>query len=147
MFYNDFDKVKDNIEKKIEWYDKKSKLNKIWYIFLAAFDIIISAFIPFTTLFLDSYSTTQYIVAFMGSIVTILSGLLATFQFHKLWINYRFTTETLKTHRDLFEMDVYPYNGTDKAQLLIKNISLIESELNVIWISNEKNKNLSKSEI
>lgn len=118
----------------------------MWYILLVVLDIIVSAFIPFATLFIDNYSNTQYIVAFMGSIVTISSGILATFQFHRLWINYRFTTETLKAHRDLFEVNVYPYDGADKAQVLIKNIMLIEAKQNTIWIYNEKNKNNPKKE-
>lgn len=124
----------------IQWYDDESILYKKWYTCLVVVDIIISALIPFTTIFITNFPFTQYIVALMGSIVTIISGFLATFQFHEKWIEYRITAENLKHHRSLFNIGVYPYNSDDKIDLLIKNIIAIIHKENTNWVSNEKNK-------
>lgn len=123
----------------LEYYDKKSISYKKWYSILVVLDIVISAFIPFTTLFIDDFSSTKYIVAFMGSVVTIVSAFKTTFGFHKNWVEYRTTAEILKYHKYLFETQSSPYCEENKEELLILNVNSIVVKENRNWRSFELN--------
>ena len=137
---NDIDnKAKAYLMQTLEWYDKKSILYKRWYTTLIVLNIITSALIPFVTLFMDIFSITRYIVALMGSIVTIISTFKATFGFHEKWVWYRSTTEILRYHKYLFETECAPYKGEDKNQLLVSNVYSIVNKENRKWKSVELN--------
>lgn len=123
----------------LEFYDSKSILYKKWYTVLVTLDIITSALIPFITLFFDKFHAARYIVALMGSFITIISTFKATFRFHEKWIDYRSTAETLKYHKYLFETESSPYKGEGKVELLISNIHLIVDKENKNWRSVELN--------
>lgn len=133
------------VQKKLNWYGTKSKKYKSIYNYLVGIDIVISALIPFVSIFITTHPFSQYIVALMGSCVTIISGFLATFQFHDLWIEYRITAERLKHLKTLFELNVYPYDGIDKIERFISDMSTIEDKENMSW-SYIKNNCSSKTE-
>ncbi|PKM51447.1 MAG: DUF4231 domain-containing protein [Firmicutes bacterium HGW-Firmicutes-7] len=131
----------------LEYYDKKSISYKKWYSVLVVLDIVISAFIPFATLFIDNFSYTKYIVAFMGSVVTIVSAFKTTFGFHKNWVEYRTTAELLKYHKYLFETQSTPYCEENKGELLILNVNSIVIKENRNWRSFELNNKRSHPKI
>jgi len=123
----------------LKYYDHKSMSNKKWYTILVVLYTVISAFIPFTILFIDVYYPTKYIVAFMGSFITIVSAFKTTFGFHKNWVQYRTTTEILKYHKCLYETCSAPYNGANKGEQLISNVNSIVEKENKNWRSIELN--------
>ncbi len=123
----------------LKYYDSRSISCKKWYLFFVVLDTVISAFIPFTALFIDTFAFTQYIIAFMGSVITIVSTLNTTFGFHKNWVEYRTTAEILKYHKYLYETDSSPYDGDNKEKLLISGINSIVEKENRNWRSIELN--------
>lgn len=133
MNCNQFEKAREFIVEEFDYYDKKSKKYKKCYISLMLIDIIVSALIPFVTLFMTNFTFTKYIVAFMGSVVTIVSGCLATFQVHELWVTYRITAEKLKHHKNLFELNVPPYDESDRSERLAINMYKIVDKENSSW--------------
>ncbi|MDT8717771.1 DUF4231 domain-containing protein [Clostridium sp. 19966] len=127
--------AEEYLEETYNYYDTKAVSNKRWYTTLVIIDTVISAFIPFATLFMDSFSSIKYIIAFMGSIATILSTLKATFAFQKNWVGFRTTSEILKFHRYLYKTKSSPYDEDNRDHILISNIhSIIETE-NKNWRS------------
>ncbi len=117
----------------LKYYDKKSISCKRWYTALISADVILSAFIPFATLFFDDYANTKFIVALMGSLVTIASSVRAKFAFQEDWVEYRTTTEILKYHRYLYDTLSPPYNKKNKDELLITKVNEICMNENKCW--------------
>ena len=139
MAKNEKNKAMNYLKEYLEYYDRKSILCKRWYTFFIVIDIVFSAFIPFTALFFDVFNSTQYVVAFMGSIVTIASTLSATFCFHENWIDFRTSSEILKYHKYLYETTSPPYTGKDKEKLLIETVKNIFVHENKAWRSHKLN--------
>lgn len=117
--------IKEYIEKRvneqIEWYDKKSKFNKKWYLSIRTIEFTIAILIPF----LASYIASLYI-GLMGVIVAICAGMLTILKFHDNWIKYRRTSEMLKYHLNIFENKVEPYNDEDSYS---KFVRMVESTI------------------
>ncbi len=121
----------------LTYYDEKSVLNKKRYTLLVVLDITLSALIPFTTLFIDIFSGAKYIVALMGSVITVVSAFNATFGYHKLWIEYRMVAEALKHQKDLYINSCNPYNCHNKGEILISIVNSILEKENSNWRSTE----------
>lgn len=117
----------------LKYYDKKSISCKKWYAVLILVEIILSAFIPFTTLFFNSFPITKYIVALIGSIITIASSSRAKFSFQEQWVQYRTATEILKYHMMLYKTSSPPYENRDKDELLINKVNEICMDENKSW--------------
>ncbi len=123
----------------LDYYEGKSILNKKRYSAFVVLNIVISALIPFATLFIDVYIPAKYIVAMMGSTITIISALNSTFGYHKHWIEYRTVAESLKHQKVLYMNNCYPYNVENKGELLILMINSILELENRNWKSIELN--------
>ncbi len=121
----------------LAYYDEKSIRNKKRYTCLVLLDIVISAMIPFAALFIDVFSPAKYIVALMGSCITIVTALNTTFGYHKLWIEYRTVAEALKHQKDLFINNCNPYNEDNKRELLLFIVNSILEKENRNWKSIE----------
>ncbi len=121
----------------LAYYDEKSIKNKKRYTCLVLLDIIISAMIPFATLFIDIFGAAKYIVALMGSCITIVTALNTTFGYHKLWIEYRTVAEALKHQKDLYINNCNPYNDDNKKELLLFIVNSILEKENRNWKSIE----------
>ncbi len=121
----------------LAYYDAKSIKNKKRYTCLVLLDIIISAMIPFAALFIDVFGPAKYIVALMGSCITIATALNTTFGYHKLWIEYRTVAETLKHQKDLYINNCNPYNDDNKRELLLFVVNSILEKENRNWKSIE----------
>lgn len=125
--------MNSRLEDQIDWYEKKATANKKWYFTLVVFDIVLSAAIPLSTLFIDLFSNVTYLVALLGTIVTVISGALSTFQFQKNWIEYRTTSETLKHEKYLFLSNVEPYKQDNKDSIFINNVESLISKETTNW--------------
>jgi hypothetical protein len=88
---------------------------------------------------MDSFRPTRYIIAFIGSVMTILAAVKANFRFHEKWLEYRSTAEILKYQIYLFETESKPYNRENKEELLLGNVYLIIKKENKSWKSTELN--------
>lgn len=123
----------------LKYYDRKSISCKKWYMALILVEIILSALIPFTTLFFNSFPLAKYIVALTGSVITIASSCRAKFSFQEEWIQYRTASEILKYHRTLYNTSSPPYNNKDKDELLIYKVNEICMDENKSWKSMKLN--------
>ncbi|EGW40480.1 DUF4231 domain-containing protein [Desulfosporosinus sp. OT] len=121
--------VIDCVDNYIKYYDRRSiKYKRLYYTFFVL-EGVISALIPVVTLFFDFCSMIKYIVALMGTIVALITMFKSSFGFHRKWIDYRSTTESLKLEKDRYTCELSPYKGDDREQLFFdKAINTIDQE-------------------
>ncbi len=129
--------ARNYLYRNLNYYDKKAASNKKLYNLFIILEIVISAFIPFAALFNDVFFQTKYIVALMGSFITILSAFKTSFDLHKKWVEYRTMAEILEYHKRLYLIESAPYNKSNKHELLISNVNSIVEKENRTWRSVE----------
>ena len=125
--------LNDRVENQIHYYEGKSALNKQYYLFFKITQLTAATLLPFFSVFLSDYSWMKYVIAFLGSVVTILEGVLATGKYHEKWIIYRSTGETLRQEKFLYMMQAGNYTGPDAVQQFVNKIEFSLSKENVGW--------------
>lgn len=140
--------IHERLQNQMNWYNCKSKQCKFFYNILLSINIIISSLIPFTTVLITSFPIAKYIVALMGSLVTILSGFISTFQYKKKWIDYRVASEILTKEYYKYNMKVEPYDRDERLNLstLVQNTETYISKENANWIKYNTNKSSKKNQ-
>ena len=124
--------MESRVDDQIAWYNKKSSTNKKYHLRLKALIIIFSAVIPFAT----GYNSTDkpwvdYIIAILGVLIAIFTGLSTLYKFQDKWSNYRMTGEALLQEKYLFQTNSSSYaNHKEPFKLFvfrIENIINIET--------------------
>ena len=125
--------LNDRVENQIHYYEGKSALNKQYYLFFKITQLTAATLLPFFSVFLSDYSWMKYVIAFLGSVVTILEGVLATGKYHEKWIIYRSTGETLRQEKFLFMMQAGNYTGPDAVEQFVNKIEFSLGKENIGW--------------
>ena len=125
--------LNDRVENQIHYYESKSALNKQYYLFFKIAQLSAATLLPFFSVFLSDYSWMKYVIAFLGSVVTILEGVLATGKYHEKWIIYRSTGETLRQEKFLFMMQAGNYTGPDAVEQFVNKIEFSLGKENIGW--------------
>ena len=125
--------LNDRVENQIHYYESKSALNKQYYLFFKITQLTAATLLPFFSVFLSDYSWMKYVIAFLGSVVTILEGVLATGKYHEKWIIYRSTGETLRQEKFLFMMQAGNYTGPDAVEQFVNKIEFSLGKENIGW--------------
>lgn len=141
--YNEYEPYLKNLEYKekiyienrlinqIIWYDESAIKKQNRYKKLTIASIIMTALIPFFSL----YTSSKYNI-FFTSIITILSALSSALlaiinlsEYQKLWIQYRYNCEILKSILYRYLMKTGEFNSDDDDENLEYLIELSESYL------------------
>lgn len=103
--------LKTRVDDQINWYNKKSGINKNYHLRSKTLIIIFSALIPFATGYI-SYNDIwiNYVIATLGVLTGILTGLSGLFKFQEKWNEYRVTSEALLHERYLFQTNAGSYS-------------------------------------
>lgn len=125
--------LKDRVDDQIQWYDKKSTQNQIWYKFLRTTEIVLSILIPFLTGLLSINLITKLTIGFFGVIIAIIAGVLSLYKFQENWLHYRTTSEALKHEKYLFVTWSGIYNEDDRFSVFVEKIENIISKENLSW--------------
>lgn len=142
---NDIEKqyFKERVDDQINWYDKKSSINKKWFTRLRTIQIILSAAIPVLVSLITKIHFIPLIISIIGATVTVLESTASLFKFHENWIEYRTTAEQLKHEKYAYinSSGVYQ-NDKGKFNLLVTRCENIFSSESVNWtnINNIKGK-------
>ncbi|HOV69027.1 MAG TPA: DUF4231 domain-containing protein [Clostridia bacterium] len=127
--------LKDRVDNQIGWYSKKSKINKRLYIGLTISQMAVSATIPLFSFLLNI----NWVIAALGIIITISTGLIQLFKCHEKWLQYRQTCEVLKREKLLYLNKIQPYNDEAQFETFVRNIEgVISHEVNC-WVQINKN--------
>ncbi|MCY7422726.1 MAG: DUF4231 domain-containing protein [Chitinophagaceae bacterium] len=125
--------LNDRVENQVHYYESKSALNKQYYLFFKIAQLTAATLLPFFSVFLSDYSWMKYVIAFLGSVVTILEGVMATGKYYEKWVIYRSTAETLRQEKYLFLMQAGSYSGQDAVQQFVNKIEFSLGKENVGW--------------
>lgn len=124
--------LKERVDDQITWYNKKSGINKGLHLKSKALIIIFAALIPFTTGYISPQTEwVNYLIAVLGVLTAILTGLSTLFKFQEKWSEYRVNAEKLLHEKYLFHTNSGPY-GTHKEpfKLLVFRVeNLINKEV------------------
>jgi hypothetical protein len=126
--------IDDRVEDQLKYYSRKGGQNKKYYLGLKISQLIAAALLPFVSVFISvEHDWAKYVVAFLGTLVTILEGVLAVGKYHEKWIMYRSAGEALKQEKFLFLMQAGNYTGADAAMQFVNRIELILGKENSGW--------------
>lgn len=131
--------VKSRYRSQVEWYDKKSRLNKrLAYSFQISI-VIVAAIIPI-------FAALGYVLLTIisAAIISAGTGVLKFCRFEDLWHNYRTTCETLKREMVFYKTRADIYGMTrDTKKLFINRVESITSKEHGGWVSTMKEKSKS----
>ena len=125
--------MKERVESQVHYYESKSALNKKYYLFFKISQLTAATLLPFFSVFLSDYLWMKYIIAFLGSMVTILEGVMATGKYHEKWVMYRGTAETLRQETYLFLMKAGTYSEKDAMQQFVTKVEFSLGKENMGW--------------
>ena len=139
--------IRDRLIAQQKWYSKESTKNKKRFQRLKIIEIVLAAMIPFLSGFsalcwYDNCLNKDVIIGIFGIIITVAAGILMLFSNQEKWIEYRTTSEQLKSEKIRFETKTGVYKAAKNPfDLLVDRVELIISDENAKWreiINNEE---------
>lgn len=125
---------KERLKDQIDWYEKKSALNKRRYLILSITEIVAASSIPFLVGYINGDNPIfKIIVGILGVLIAIITGAVVLIKCQELWVEYRVTAEQLKHQRYLFETGTKPYDGDGAFHILVENVENIISKEHSRW--------------
>ncbi len=125
--------LKDRVEDQIEFYERKSGINKKWFMGFQIIMLVASASVPVLSIF-TSEMWARVVVAILGSATAITTGIVSLYQFRKHWIEYRTTAESLKHEKYMFLTKTGPYAGENAFTVLVERVEALVSQENSVWL-------------
>jgi hypothetical protein len=133
---NEEEYLEQRVLEQINWYDRKSSINKIWFIRLKIFETILALLIPFLTGYITANGMEmKFLVGLIGVIVAVVTNLITLLKFQENWIKYRSTAESLKHERFLYITKAGPYKGQAAFPEFVERFESYISKENTEWIS------------
>lgn len=136
--------LEDRLNNQIDWYDKKSISSQKKYKSLKLLEIIMASIIPVLSVFSKDFNFITWIIAIVGSSISIIEGWLAVMKYHENWIEYRSICETLKHEKYMFLTDTGVYSTHNSFKLLVERVESIISKENINWANMNKKSNGGK---
>ena len=118
----------------INWYDRKSGWNQLWFKRLRFAEIIAAAIIPFLSGFASNALAFKIAIGGVGVVVAVIASLLALLRLQEHWISYRATAEALTAEKFLFLTQTQPYDKEDALHLLVQRVEALLSKESAEWI-------------
>lgn len=125
--------LNERVEGQINYYSQKGGLNKTYYLRFKVAQMVAAALLPFASVFITEFVMAKYIVAFLGTMVTILEGILAIGKYHEKWVTYRATAEALQQEKFIFLMQAGPYVGRGAGTTFVNRIEMMLGKENQGW--------------
>jgi len=130
--------LNDRVTDQINWYDRKSKWNKKWFMSLKVSETVLALMIPLLTGFIVADTNTNPIkitIVLIGVIVAATANLITLFKFQENWIQYRTVAEMLKHEKFLFVTKAGPYKESNSFPLFVERIESYISKENTQWVA------------
>lgn len=140
--------LKHRVKNLLEWYEKKAKLNKIWYYILSIISFISPLFATFISCVPVGFEEWENFIIRLFTLSSSISvGLLSILRNHEGWIRYSDALENIKTEtvKYLHNREISlpeELNDIDKEFLII--IENIAQEEKNDWITTRKNDRQNK---
>ena len=129
--------LEERVEDQIQWFDRKSAINKTWYRRCQLVQLIAAALITLSGIFIGKSGLyLQYLIPLLGAIIAIISGILSLYKFQENWIQYRTTAENLQQEKYLFLGRSIPYDEPEPLKLFVERVEAMISHENNNWGQN-----------
>lgn len=116
---------------RIAWYQMAGRRNRKRYALTEVTAVLAAAAVPVaTTAHLDGT-----VVAALGAIVLVATGIRTTFQIHENWIEDNRMRYDIEREAALFLVDAPPYQGPDAARDLVVRIELFAHGSGHRWLA------------
>ncbi len=126
--------MKLRLDNQISWFDKKSGMNKRMYRGCQVIQLLAASLVTLSGAFSELLGDhSPYLVASLGALIAIITGILGLYKYQENWIQYRTTSETLKHEKFLFLTRSKPYHGSNPLQLLVERVEALISKENTNW--------------
>ena len=125
--------IKDRLDDQIKWYSTKSMSNQKKHKYWQVIKIIAALLITTLSLFVNKYPVMVYVIGVMGAFIVFIESYIRIYDFKKLWVQYRMTSERLKREKLLFQTKSEPYNIEDPFQLLVQRGEAIMQNETQTW--------------
>jgi hypothetical protein len=126
--------VKERLDDQISWYDLKSAWNKKWHLIFQISHLCLASMITISAIVNhNTYPYAKYVIALLGAIIAITSGVVGLYKFNEKWVLYRTTAESLKHEKYLFITKTYPYHSESAFTLLVGRVESLISKENSNW--------------
>jgi hypothetical protein len=109
------DPVFQRLEDQIDWYDRKSEQNQLYFKAVKAAQLIAAAIIPVVAILHAPAAVT----ASLGALVVVLEGFQQLNQYQQNWSAYRSTAEALKHEKYLYLAKAGPYSRSRHPHALL----------------------------
>ncbi|MBS1614686.1 MAG: DUF4231 domain-containing protein [Bacteroidetes bacterium] len=128
--------LKSRVETEIDWYNRKSKINKRAYRSLRVLSALVALSIPVMSGLLQdgNAASLKVTLSIAGAFVALCESLLALYKFHENWTNYRQAAEGLTQHKFLFSTGAAPYSGADAFTLFVQNAENLMAGERIQWL-------------
>lgn len=139
IMMNEEEYLSNRLDDQIDWYDRKSGINKKMYQRCQLVQLVVASLITLSAL-LETFehASIPFIVPSMGALVAIISGILGLYKFQENWVEYRSTSEALKYEKYLFLTQSEPYHKPDRFNLLVNRAEALMAKQNSSWFQNSK---------
>ncbi|HAN79529.1 MAG TPA: hypothetical protein DCQ31_18070 [Bacteroidales bacterium] len=128
--------IKKRVEDQESWLGKKSALNKK-YFHLSKITILVSAaLIPLLSAFIKQFPWLALVVAALGLLIAVGSGIAELYKFQEKWINYRTAAESLKQEKHMYLTKCGAYDSVenDRAfRLFVVRVESILQNESKVW--------------
>jgi uncharacterized protein DUF4231 len=129
--------IANRVDDQQQWYGRKSSINKKYHVWSRGLIIGLSAIIPLGAGFMldgDRGEYMKFIIALLGTIVAILSGISAMMKFHEKWITYRSTAEALLHEKYIFLTGTGRYQQQEEPfQLFVQRVESLLGDEHGNW--------------
>lgn len=129
---NEEEYLKQRVDDQISWYSKKSSSNQKYSKTIRFIEICLSAALVLLAVFLDN-SIMKYGSAIIGTVLSILSGIMGLNKFQENWIQYRTTAEWLKKEKYLYTTKSGAYKESKGFSCFVETVENELSKENSQW--------------
>lgn len=128
---------KERYENQVQWYEDRSRRNKLYYHFAQWVAIVVSASLPVLIVVVPE---DMKIISIIPSVIlAVTTTALKTFKFQENWLSYRTIAETLKKERHYYNLGANGYDvEDDKEQLFVKRVEALISRENTLWLETNR---------
>ena len=137
------DYLNERLDDQINWYDKKSAVQKKYYYWSRGIVLTCTASIPVISVIFRRNSFSAIITAIIAAVATVIEGILSLTKWHEKWIAYRSNAEALKHEKYsyLTSSGIYSrLSENDKFHTLVERTENIIYNENTNWASLGKRK-------
>jgi len=148
--------IKNRLDDQMNWYSRKSSLNKTKYLRYKRIEFIIASIIPVIislntmadfkakvwegVLEMAYADLLQIVAAFGGVVLVIINKFVELEEYYKFWKEYRLTAEALLHERFLYMTRSEPYDEDDAYPLLVEKVESILNKEKQQWRQQKQQK-------